>query len=77
MGFARFRASDDLQEPIWRKPKGTHEEAFDRYANEDEAIIDEINASIKAKFQLCGARTPRIFDYKRIIDRAGVTTKHG
>jgi len=54
-------ASDDLQEPIWRKPKGMHQKTFDRYANEDEAITDEINTYIKAKFQLCGERTPRGF----------------
>ena len=54
-------ASDDLQEPIWRKPKGMHQKTFDRYANEDEAITDEINEYIKAKFQLCGERIPRGF----------------
>ena len=52
-------ASDDLQEPIWRKPKGMHKKTFDRYAYEDEAITNEINAYIKAKLQLCGEHTQR------------------
>jgi hypothetical protein len=54
-------ASDDLQEPIWQKPKGMHQKTFGRYANEDKAITDEISEYIKAKFQLCGERIPRGF----------------
>jgi len=38
-----------------------HQKTFERYAKEDDAITNEINAYIKAKFQLCGERTPSGF----------------
>ena len=56
--------------------KACTKKPFDRYANEDEAITDEINEYIKAKFQLSESAFLGDSYYKEIIDRAGVTTPH-
>ena len=39
-------ASDDLQEPIWRKPKGMHRKTFDRLSRKDQIISAEIDSFI-------------------------------
>jgi ribosomal protein L32E len=39
-------ASDDLQEPIWRKPKGMHQKTFDRLSQKDRIVSAEIDSYI-------------------------------
>lgn len=39
-------ASDDLQEPIWRKPKSMHRKTFDRLVCIDRLVISEIHRTI-------------------------------
>ena len=39
-------ASEDLEEPIWRKPKGMHQATFERLARKDQKITAEINSYI-------------------------------
>ena len=43
---ASLAASDDLQEPIWKKPKGMHQKTFDRLASQDQEVISQINECI-------------------------------
>lgn len=39
-------ASDDLQEPIWRKPKGMHRKTFDRLSQKDRIISAKIDSFV-------------------------------
>lgn len=39
-------ASDDLQEPIWRRPKGMHRKTFDRLVGQYDAISALINVNL-------------------------------
>ena len=36
-------ASEDLKEPIWRKPKGMHQKTFERLARKDRRITSELD----------------------------------
>ncbi len=43
---ARLGASDDLDEPVWEKPKGMHWETFERLTNQSEHIAEAVDMAI-------------------------------
>ena len=53
-------ASDDLQEPIWRKPKGMHRKTFDRLSRKDRIISAEIDNFIARLLNRNERATPKL-----------------
>ena len=53
-------ASDDLQEPIWRKPKGMHRKTFDRLSQKDRIVSAEIDSYIAQLLNRYEIATPKL-----------------
>ena len=53
-------ASDDLQEPIWRKPKGMHRKTLDRLSQKDRIVYAEIDSYIAQLLNRYVIATPKL-----------------
>ena len=45
-------ASDNLTEPVWRKPKGMHQQSFDRLVEKEAAASEAVNIAMADKIGL-------------------------
>ena len=48
----KLGASDGLDEPIWRKPKGMHQQTFEQLMMEDEKVIYAVNHAMVEKLNM-------------------------
>jgi len=44
----KLNASENLDEPLWRKPKGMHQKTFDAYVEQDEQLNAQMDGYIEA-----------------------------